>query len=116
MSWVTTVSIVLITLLALNSFYVVFWLRPKLGEKEKSKNEKVWNRKVSLSELFVSVLVVACGLAAIAIPVMAPTSYLAKWITEHGIINYAIWCIFGIVAIGIITSLIGLIWKRDGAA
>ncbi|MHC4374573.1 MAG: hypothetical protein ACYSTO_10450 [Planctomycetota bacterium] len=123
MSWVTTVSIIVIILLVLNSIYVVFWLRPKLG---KAKTEKPWKRKASPIELFMSILIIFCGLALIVVPKVAPTSQFAKWIAVHGIFkkwiavhgifNYAAWCLIGVVALGVIFYLIGLMLKRNDAA
>jgi uncharacterized membrane protein SirB2 len=113
LSWVTTVSIIVIILLVLNSIYVVFWLRPKLG---KAKTEKPWKRKASPIELFMSILIIFCGLALIVVPKVAPTSQFAKWIAVHGIFNYAAWCLIGVVALGVIFYLIGLMLKRNDAA
>lgn len=113
MSWVTTVSIVVIILFVLNSIFVVFWLRPKLGE---AKTEKPWKRKASPTELFMSILTICCGLALVVVPEVAPTSQFAKWIAEYGLFNYAAWCLVGIVALSVIFYLIGLMLKRNDTA
>ena len=119
MSWVTIVPIVVIILLVLNSIYLVFWLRPKLGIKPKTKNEKTRRRKASPTELFISIYFIICGLALIVVPEVAPTSQIAKWIAEYGILIYMGWCFVGIVPLGvifIIFKLIGLTLKRNDAA
>jgi len=116
MSWVTIIPIVVIMLLVVNSIYVVFWLRPKLGMKLKSKNEKTWRRKASPTELFISIYIIICGLALIVVPEVAPTSQIAKWIAEYGILIYMGWCFVGIVPLGVIFKLIGLTLKGNDAA
>ena len=116
MSWVTIVPIVVIILLVLNSIYVVFWLRPKHSVKSKDNIEKTWRRKATLTELFISIYIVICGLALIVVPEVAPTSQFAKWIAEYGILIYTGWCFVGHVALGIIFILIGLMLKRNDAA
>jgi cytochrome c biogenesis protein CcdA len=94
----------------------MFWLRPKLGIKPKAKNKKTWRRKARPTELFVSILVIICGLALVVAPEVAPTSQFAKWIAEYGILNYAAWCLMGIVALGVMFILIGFMSKRNDTA
>ncbi len=106
MSWSIIVPIVVIILLALNSIYVVFWLRPKHGIKTEMPNRKTCRRKAKPVELFASILVVICGLALIVVPEVAPRSQFVKWIAEHGILVYVVWCFVGIVTFSVIFELI----------
>ena len=116
MSWVTIIPIIAIILIALNSIYVRFSLRPKIGIKPKAKDEKTWRRKASPTELLISIYAVICGLALVVVPVVAPRGQFAIWIAEYGLMIYAAWCYVGIVALGVIFKLIGLTLKRNDAA
>ena len=116
MSWVTITSIIVLILFVLNSIFVVFWLRPKLTEKTGNKRVKTWRRKAGHLEIFISILVVLCGLALVGVPVVAPTSRLANWIAEYGMFNYVVWCFLGVFVLSVIFSLISFMLKKDDAA
>ena len=116
MSWVTIIPITVIILVALNSIYVRFSLRPMLGIKPKTKDEKTWRRKASPTELLISIYAVICGLALVVVPVVAPTSRFTIWIAEYGIMIYVAWCYICVVALGVIFKLIFLRLKRNDTA
>ncbi len=114
MTWVTLVSIAIVCLLSLNSLYVVFWLRPKLGVTPKPPSDARKQQLSPVDLLALSLLTLAL-LAGTAAPIVAPESSLGKWIETYGLINYLVWCMAVNVLLFVAIRLLGKRFNRTDA-
>ena len=106
MSWITIVPIVFFTLFFLNSAIVVFWLRKKM-KFPKPKTKRFFDRRLTKTGYLVNGLMIIALLFGFAAQELAPSSLLAKIITENGKIIYMAWCLMITTIFGIALGMLG---------
>lgn len=112
MSWVTAGAIVAAAIVVVNTG--VYFNRQRRLQKHGKPTMSVGSKQITGTGMVLYAFIVCALLAGLIVPVIAPSSTFANWISaDYSLMVYWVWCTVVLIVLEVILSLCGFpAWKK----